>query len=334
MTDLNVRETIAEQTLTIACSAVGAHWARDFPVCVEHGLWGSKSSTAEKMSHRRAFDRIQPGQLGIAVHGFRWQDPARPPRNANGTAYGPRAPFEHFVKAQFSELVLFEVEQPIYTSTTKVWSANEPDDWDLRVPFNVYAHERNVELRMDEINPAIAEAIRMSGIYASMPWVIAPAMLGGSTPSGHSPPPAPDVPTDVLGRVVRRREASAMRKALLTGRSAVPCAFCERECAPEDLEVAHLKERRLCSEHERLDPGVAVLACVTCHHCFDAGAVFVDETGVIRTAEAAGKSEWRRDVLARLDGRSFSRFGPSNERYLAWHRSKVTGASAPPLVGA
>lgn len=327
MAELNARETIAGQTLTIACSAVGGHWARDFPICLERGLWGSKSSTADKMSHRPAFDRIQPGQLGIAVHGFRWQNPARPPRNAKGTAYGPRAPRRHFMHAQFSEFVLFEVDGPVYEETTRVWSETEPDDWDLRVPLNIYAHERDVELRMDEINPEIAEAIRMSGIYASMPWAFAPAMLGGSTPSRDPIPSVPDAPTDVLGQIVRRREASAMRRTLLTGRSAARCAFCERGCASEDLEVAHLKGRRFCSERERLDPGVAVLACVTCHHCFDAGTIFVDDAGVIRTTETAGTSEWRRDVFARLDGRSFGSFAPSNERYLAWHRSKVAGVA-------
>lgn len=288
------------------------------------------------MSHRPAFDRIRPGQLGIAVHGFRWQNPARPPRNAKGTAYGPRAPREHFVHAQFSEFVLFEVEEPAaYTSTTKVWSPTEPDDWDLRVALNIYAHERNVELRMDEINPAIAEAIRMSGIYASMPWVIAPAALGGDRPPNEDAhAPASDGPTDVLGMTVRRREASAMRGALLAGRSTAPCAFCERECVTEDLEVAHLKGRRFCNEQERLDPRVAVLACVTCHHCFDAGTIFVDRAGVIRTTESASVSAWRQAVLTHLDGRSFSRFGPSNERYLAWHRSKVAGATARPLASA
>jgi hypothetical protein len=333
MPEVDVRETVADQALTIACSAVGEHWARDYPICIDRGLWGSKSSTAGKMSHLPAFERIQPGQLGIAVHGFRWQNAAQPPRNAKGAAYGPRAPIEHFMHAQFSEFVLFEVEGLAYTSTSKVWSETEPDDWDLRIPLNIYAHEKNVELRMDEINPAIAEAIRMSGIFASMPWVIAPAVLGSAPPSGAPRPLAPGAPTDVLGTVVRRREASPLRKVLLAGRSTAPCAFCKRECVEDDLEVAHLKPRRFCSEHERLDPGVAVLACVTCHHCFDVGALFIDGEGVIRTAEAASTSEWRREVVRHLDGRPFSCFGPSNKRYLDWRRSEAAvSANARRLV--
>lgn len=338
MTELNVQGTIAGQTLTIACSAVGAHWARDFPVCVESGLWGSKRSTAEKMSHMHAFERIQPGQLGIAVHGFSWQNPAQPPRNAKGAAYGPRAPIEHFLQARFSEFVLFEVERPAYPSTTKVWSQTEPDDWDLRVALNIYAHERKVELRMDEVSPSIAEAIRMSGIYASMPWVIAPTTLGGGAAAQRGPRlPAPGAPTDVFGKAVRRREASAMRATLLAGRSRARCAFCEWECVAEDLEAAHLKERRFCLEHERLDPSVAVLACVTCHHCFDAGLIAVDREGVIKTTGTAVTSEWREEALTRLDGRPFSCFDPSNERYLAWHRSNVAGLGVDadrPLIAA
>lgn len=115
-----------------------------------------------------------------------------------------------------------------------------------------------------------------------------------------------------------------MRTTLLAGRLTAPCAFCERECVADDLEVAHLKERRLCKEDERLDTAVAVLACVLCHHCFDEGAIVVDEMGTIRTTEAATFSPWRREMLSRFSGRRFTSFGPSNERYLAWHRDDVT----------
>ncbi len=324
MTEAMKLETVADQVLTVACSAVGAHWAQDFPICVERGLWGSKTGTAKKMSHMSAFAHIQPGQLGIAVHGFRWQNTDNPPRNAKGATYGPRAPLEHFMRAQFSEYALFEVEGPAYTSRTRVWSQSEEDEWDLRIPINVYAHERNVELRMNEINPVLAEAIRRSGIFASMPSVIPPATLVGSS---WSPTPRrlpPRTSTDLLSHVVCRQEASAMRTALLAGRSAAPCAFCERECVADDLEVAHLKERRICTEDERLDTAVAVLACVLCHHCFDEGAIVVDETGTIKTTAAATISPWRRELLSRLGGRAFASFGPSNEHYLACHRDNVT----------
>ncbi len=329
MADTAVAEALADQALTVACSAVGTHWAQDFPICVKRGIWGSKSSTASKMSHMPAFARIQPGQLGIAVHGFGWQSPEQPPRNAKGSTYGPRTPLKHFTRAQFSEYMLFEVEGPAYTSITRVWSQAEPDEWDLRVPINVYAHEKHVALRMNEINPLLAEAIRMSGIFASMPWVIAPATLGSPSIGAPSNRLATSGPTDVLGKIVHRREASALRAVLLAGRPVAPCAFCERECVAEDLEVAHLKKRRSCEEDERLDPGVAVLACVACHHCFDVGAILVDETGTMRTTKAATMSIWREEMLSYLAGRTFSCFGPSNEGYLAWHREQVANASTP-----
>jgi hypothetical protein len=323
MTEAVVAETVADQALTVACSAVGAHWAQDFPICVERGVWGSKSSTADKMSHAPAFERIRPGQLGIAVHGFGWQNPEQPPRNATGSTYGPRAPLEHFMRAQFTEYMLFEVEGPAYKSKTRVWSQETPDEWDLRFPINVYAHEKGVALRMNEINPAIAEAIRMSGIFASMPWVIAPATLGSPSIGTLPGRLTRSGSTDALGQIVYRREASALRAVLLAGRSIAPCAFCEQDCVAEDLEVAHLKKRRACVEDERLDTGVAVLACVTCHHCFDIGAILVDAEGTMRTTTAATASAWRQEMLSPLDGRRFSCFGPSNEGYLAWHYEEV-----------
>jgi len=122
-----------------------------------------------------------------------------------------------------------------------------------------------------------------------------------------------------------------MRKALLSGRTIARCAFCERECVAEDLEATHLKSRCLCEEHERLDTNVAVLACVTCHHCFDAGTIYVDSTGMIRTTEAAGSSQWRREMLTDLDGRPFSCFGPANKPFLAWHQREVAKAIDAPL---
>jgi hypothetical protein len=313
----------ASQPITVACSAVGSHWSTDFPICTERGLWGSKSSTAMRMRHMDAFERIQPGELGIAVHGFSWQDPHRPPRNAAGAAYGPRAPLEHFLNAQFSEFALFEVEGTAYTSTAKMWSDEEPDEWDLRVPINVFAHVKDVELRMNEVNPLVAEAVRMSGIYASMPWVIAPATLGIPTYNASASAPRRAGATDALGRAVYRTEAGQVRLALLAGRRRAPCSFCGKNCMADDLHAVHLKARRVCSESERLDPGIAVLACIACHHGFDAGAFFVDAEGVIRTTEAAERSEWRREWLSWLDGQAFACFGPPNERYLAWHRQEV-----------
>jgi hypothetical protein len=325
MPDAPVAEVAASQALTVACSAVGAHWARDFPICVERGLWGSKSSTAERMRHTDVFARIQPGQLGIAVHGFSWQDPNDPPRNASGSVYGPRAPLEHFVRAQFSEFALFEVDGLPYSSRAKMWSEAEPDEWDLRVPINVYAHAKDVALRIDQINPLVAEAIRMSGIFASMPWVIAPATFGPQPPAEVAVAASRAVPTDALALVVQRTESSQARRALLAGRRAAPCSFCSVECLADDLHAVHLKARRVCSEQERLDPGVVVLACVACHHGFDSGALFVDAAGVVRTTEAARASDWRRAWLASLDGLPFAGHGPANEGYLTWHRLEVAG---------
>jgi hypothetical protein len=320
-----VAEVAATQALTVACSAVGTHWSKDFPICVERGVWGSKSSTAERMRHTDVFARIQPGQLGIAVHGFSWQDPENPPRNASGSAYGPRVQLEQFLQAQFSEFVLFEVEGLPYSSHAKIWSESEPDEWDLRVPINVYAHAKDVALRMDEINPLVAEAVRMSGIFASMPCVIAPATFGPQ-PSVEATVAAKRIaPTDALALVVQRTESSQARRTLLAGRRTAPCSFCSIDCLADDLHAVHLKARRVCSEQERLDPGVVVLACVACHHGFDSGALFVDAEGVIRTTEAARESAWRRAWLASLDGLSFAGHGPANVRDLTWHRLEVAG---------
>lgn len=328
ITDLpaTAQDMVANQAVTICCSAVGPNWERDFQICAGHGLWGSKSATADRMSHRAVFEAIQPGQLGIAVHGFHWQDPANPPRNAKGAAYGPRAPEAVFGQACFTRFLLFEVDGQPYRSTRQMWSRDAVDEWDLRLPFNPLCFAEGVRLRMDEINPAVREGIRMSGIFASMPYVIAPALIGvpGNGGGGGLLYPITKA-TDAVAVGFVRVEASLLRAKLLNGRERALCAFCGRESLSRDLHVTHLKQRAMCGEAERLDPNVAVLGCVTCHHGFDAGVFFVDTDGTMRMNPVAPASEWRSALFEPLDGRPFSSWSEPVRAYLGWHRANVAG---------
>jgi hypothetical protein len=326
ITDLpaTAQNVVANQAITICCSAVGPNWERDFQICLDNGMWGSKSATADRMSHRAVFEAIQPGQLGIAVHGFHWQDPANPPRNANGAAYGPRAPEKVFGHACFTRFVLFEVDGRPYRSNRPVWSREAVDEWDLRLPFNPLHVAENVRLRMDEINPAVREGIRMSGIFASMPYVISPALVGmpGNGHDGGLLYPTTKA-TDAVAVSFVRVEASLLRKKLLGGRESAPCAFCGRESLDRDLHVTHLKQRAVCGETERLDPNVAVLGCVACHHGFDAGVFFVDTSGRMRMNPSAPTSEWRSAFFQPLEDRPFSAWSAPVQAYLSWHRTNV-----------
>jgi hypothetical protein len=320
------QDVVANQTVTICCSAVGPNWERDFQICVDKGMWGSKSATAARMSHSGVFEAIQPGQLGIAVQGFHWQDPENPPRNANGAAFGPRAPEAVFGQACFRRFLLFEVDGRAYRSTRQMWSNSAVDEWDLRLPFNPLYSAENVVLRMDEINPLVREGIRMSGIFASMPYVISPALLGipANGSSGGLLYPTTKA-TDAVAVGFVRVEASLLRAKLLGNREFAPCAFCGRESLCRDLHVTHLKQRAVCGEAERLDPNIAVLGCITCHHGFDAGVFFIDTTGMMRINRAARGSEWRSVNFAPLAGRPFSSWSEPVQAYLAWHRTNVAG---------
>src|SRR5690349_9236301 len=112
---------VATQAVSVVCTAVGANWDSDFPICVREGVWGSRSGTAERMNHMSTFERIQPGELGLAVEGFSWSDRQNPPRNAAGAAYGPRAPFQQFLQAQFDNWFLFRVTDKPHRSTRRPW---------------------------------------------------------------------------------------------------------------------------------------------------------------------------------------------------------------------
>lgn len=317
-------KAVADAAVTLCCCAVGGNWHDDFDICYRRGIWGSKSATARHMRHEGVFANIHPGQLGIAVYGFHWSDPSHPPLNKGGVAFGPRAPREAFAQAVFTDYFLFEVEAVPYVSTTPVWSDSDPDPWDLRVPINPLCRVSGVELAMADVNPPVAEGLRMSGAYQSMPFLIVDSKVRptASTPAA-SPPPLSPRASDALNHTFRRVEASVLRDYLLSQNTPPRCAFCGLWGADDDLQVAHLKARASCTEAERWDPNVAVLACRACHHLFDSGVIFVDDVGVTRVHQPAATSEWRRDRSHGLDGRPFPSFSSENRCYLAWHRTSL-----------
>lgn len=121
-----------------------------------------------------------------------------------------------------------------------------------------------------------------------------------------------------------RREQRALRQSLVGGQKTGTCGICGRVLSTNLLVAAHIKPRRSCSEKERLDSGVVMLACVLgCDALFDKGAIFVDETGVI---QATGKFGDHPDLLAfigELKGKVSSAYSPRSAQYFDWHAREV-----------
>lgn len=130
--------------------------------------------------------------------------------------------------------------------------------------------------------------------------------------------------TDRVSSGTTRREQSALRQRLLRQRLRAPCGICGRTLSEELLWAAHIKPRKNCSEKQRLDVNVAMLACVLgCDALYGKGIIYVDEAGIIR---ANGSHITEKDLISfveGLEGRPAGAFSERSKAYFDWHRKNV-----------
>jgi len=137
--------------------------------------------------------------------------------------------------------------------------------------------------------------------------------------------------SDRLGIARFRVEQPALRRRLLAGRSEAPCGLCGDTLPVEYLVAAHIKRRADCTERERADPDLVMLACLFgCDASFELGHVRVKDNGSMTLHGPALVS----GRLARLEGQPASAFTLRNRRYFNAHRSThasiAAGASGHP----
>lgn len=97
--------------------------------------------------------------------------------------------------------------------------------------------------------------------------------------------------TDRLIQSVARVEQQKLRSILLKGARVAPCGICGFKTEAEYLVAAHIKPRSLCSDQERRDPHVAMLACLLgCDASFENGGLRVLAEGKIFVQEELLKS--------------------------------------------
>jgi hypothetical protein len=130
--------------------------------------------------------------------------------------------------------------------------------------------------------------------------------------------------TDRVSSGTSRREQGALRQRLLRQRLIAPCGICGRTLSEELLWAAHIKPRKDCSEVERLDVNVAMLACVLgCDALYGKGMIYVDDMGIVRSS---GNQVTGKDLLAfveDLEGKPSGAFSESSKTYFDWHRKHV-----------
>jgi hypothetical protein len=117
----------------------------------------------------------------------------------------------------------------------------------------------------------------------------------------------------------RRVEQAFLRRFLLAGRAAAPCAFCGLEFPAGLLVAAHVHRRAELSREERLAfDQAAVLACsLGCDSLYERGFLAVRADGKLSTAVDGTAPVTER--LALLVGRAVDTGGPLRRELLARH---------------
>ena len=123
-------------------------------------------------------------------------------------------------------------------------------------------------------------------------------------------------PTDVERVTYSRAEQRALRKLLLRGRDQAECGLCGQATNAKYLVAAHIKPRRDCTEEERRDPNIAMLACLMgCDAAFENGDLRVFGNGAMSVTPElrTARPEW----AARFHGARAAIYSDSNAEYFA-----------------
>lgn len=130
--------------------------------------------------------------------------------------------------------------------------------------------------------------------------------------------------TDKIVNGTVRLEQRALRQHLLGKREIAECGICGRSLISSLLVAAHIKPRNICSENERLDPNVVMLACALgCDALFEKGVIYVDSKGTIKFstkhANVTALVEFTRD----LKEKSAGAHSGDSKKYFDWHLKNV-----------
>ncbi|GLX97793.1 hypothetical protein [Herbidospora sp. NBRC 101105] len=117
----------------------------------------------------------------------------------------------------------------------------------------------------------------------------------------------------------QRREQASLRQSLLGSAAEAECSICGETYPVRFLITAHIKLRSLCSDDERLDKHVAMLACqFGCDALYETGYISVGSDGKIVTVVPPTDGALA-NQLTRLAGRSCGSFTDGSRSYFEWH---------------
>ncbi len=276
---------------------VGQKSQPNLVIGLQQGIWGFRDELM-KATRAATYESMTPGD--VLVIGFASRAPG-----------GPRRPSEDWQGHPFRHVAIGVITNLEHGSTADVW----PDDvYPWRVTFEAQWSADDVVL-----GTALSEAMRLSGVGAGAPILVGAEAVPGPPGRARSSVFPPGAPTDRIGKAVRRGEQEWLRRTLLDGRTIAPCAICSLDFPDWMLTAAHTKKRSDCSDSERRDPNVGMLACPNCDQTFEKGAILVNERGVIEVPSLSGQPAGLAEHLSKVAGKICTAFSESSKAYFA-HR--------------
>lgn len=125
-----------------------------------------------------------------------------------------------------------------------------------------------------------------------------------------------DVATDTEVSAIARREQAALRKGLLGDAQEGKCGICGKIFPERYLHAAHIKKRADASTAERLDPNIAMLACLFgCDQAFECGDLLVMGDGTIRLRDPG--DPFLHEAFSFLEGATAPAHSEENAHYFA-----------------
>ena len=121
-----------------------------------------------------------------------------------------------------------------------------------------------------------------------------------------------------------RREQRALRQHLIGNRKSGECGLCGRSLSSNLLVASHIKPRNECTEKERIDPSVVMLACVLgCDSLFDKGFIYIDQNGIIKVSSKSDGFPDLSQFVSAIDGQLAKAYSEKAKDYFAWHEKNI-----------
>lgn len=153
---------------------------------------------------------------------------------------------------------------------------------------------------------------------------------GAQYEPAEAQPLALDGPLETLVTRAARREQQMLRRQRLGSTTEAPCDLCARVFPVHHLRAAHIKKRSLCTSAEKLDPNVAMVACIECDALFESGDVIVDADGTIRATRRNPVTPDLETLVNARAGKPCCAFSPSTASYFSFHRDQQTWPTGEP----